>query len=286
LAGPFQRSARDGSQYGSRPAWDAQRHGSNCARFTASHDRVARLLAPARVLRFGHRAVGAAVCQAVQHLTSVHRLGGLRTADPDGVLVIRRRRRFLKHFHRHWNPDSGLPGIAEGWYWAVVLAAGWVVTAVWYRRVSRRAGTAGPGWGFLATGLLLTAAVIAVPLLVMPRALLPGWLWLSGQWASGTFALLVIAVALGMLARDARSGPLAVIALAYTAAALTADWPTLRSAPSALTASGGDPLRTLVSISTHLQPAQAALLPALVLLVTAAMAVALLPRLSRKIRAG
>ena len=183
-------------------------------------------------------------------------------------------------------PGTGLPGIAEGWYWAAVLTAGLAATGAWYRRVSRRAGPAGPGRGFLVTGLLLTTAVTVVPLLVMPRASLPGWLWLSGQWASGTFALLVVAVALGMLAYQARSRPLVIIALAYTAAALAADWPTLRSAPSALTASGGDPLRTLVSAGSQAQPAEAALLPALVLLVAAAMAVALPSRLSRKLRAG
>ena len=59
------------------------------------------------------------------------------------------------------------------------------------------------------------------------------------------FALLVIALALSGLARHARSRPLAIATLAYTAAVLAADWPDLRSAPSALIASGGDPLRTL-----------------------------------------
>ena len=69
-------------------------------------------------------------------------------------------------------------------------------------------------------------------------------------------------------------------------AALAPDGPTLRSAPSALTASGGDPLRTLVSIGSQAQPAEAALLPALVLLVAAVMAVALPSRLSHQPRAG
>ena len=167
-------------------------------------------------------------------------------------------------------PGTGVTGIAEGWYWAAALTAGFLVTAVWYRR----GGRAGPGRGYLVTGLVLTAAVTAVPLLLIPRASLPAWLWLSGQWASGTFALLVIAVALWMLARQARSRPLAIVALAYTVAVLIADWPTLRSAPSALLVTGGDPLRTLVTISSRGQSAAAALLPALVLLVTAAVSFA------------
>jgi hypothetical protein len=34
-------------------------------------------------------------------------------------------------------PDTGLTGIAEGWYWAAALTAGFLVTAVWYRRAGR-----------------------------------------------------------------------------------------------------------------------------------------------------
>ena len=172
------------------------------------------------------------------------------------------------------NPDSGLAGFAEGWYWAAALTAGFLVTAVWYRRASR-GGSAGPGWGYLVTGLLLTAAVTTVPILVMPRVSLPAWLWLSSQWVHGTFALLIIAVALGTLARRARSHPLAIVALVYTAAALVADWPALSSAPSAFTASGGSSLRILASIGPHAQSGMAALLPAAVLLVAAAVSAAL-----------
>jgi hypothetical protein len=167
-------------------------------------------------------------------------------------------------------PGTGVTGIAEGWYWGAALTAAFLATAAWYRR----SGRAGPGRGYLVTGLVLTAAVTAVPLLLIPRASLPAWLWLSGQWASGTFALLVIAVALWMLARQARSRLLVVVALAYTAAVLIADWPTLGSAPSALLVTGGDPLRTLVSIGSRGQSAAATLLPALVLLVAAAVSFA------------
>lgn len=65
-----------------------------------------------------------------------------------------------------------------------------------------------------------------------------------------------------------------------------ADWPDLRSAPSALIASGGDPLRTLVETGPQTQPWELALLPALVLLVAAAVCFARLPRLRGQLRAG
>jgi hypothetical protein len=177
--------------------------------------------------------------------------------------------------------DTGLTGIAEGWYWAAALTAGFLVTTVWYRR----AGCTGPGWVYLVIALLLTAAVTVGPLLAAARASLPGWLWLSSEWSRGTFALLVIALALGVLARHARSRPLAIATLAYTAAVLAADWPELRSAPS-LIASGGDPLRTLAETGTQTQPWEIALLPALVLLVAAALCFARLSRLRRQLRDG
>jgi len=184
------------------------------------------------------------------------------------------------------NADTGLPGITEGWYWGAALTAGFLVTMVWYRRPGRRDGTGKPGWGFLVTGLILTAVATVVPVLVLPRASFPAWLWLSGQWASGTFALLIIAVALWMLAVFARSRPLVIAALAYTAAALVADWPTLSSAPSALLLTGGDQVRTLISISSRTQSVEAALLPAAVLLVAAVVAFALPARFRGQLQAG
>jgi hypothetical protein len=136
--------------------------------------------------------------------------------------------------------DTGLAGIAEGWYWAAALTAGFVVTAVWYHR----AGRTGPGWPYL-----------------------------------------VIALALWGLARHARSRPLAIAALAYTVAVLVADWPDLRSAPSALIARGGDPLRMLVETGPQTQRWVLALLPAVVLLVAALLS-ALPFRLRGQLRAG
>jgi hypothetical protein len=183
-------------------------------------------------------------------------------------------------------PDGGPLGIAEGWYWAAALAGVFLVTAVWYRRADRRTGSGAAGLGYLITGLALTAAVTAVPLLVMPRVSLPAWLWLSSQWDSGTFALLIIAVGLGILARRARSRLLAIVALAYTAAALVVDWPALRSAPSALIVTDGDPLRTLAYIDLQSHFRAAAVLPAVVLLVAAAASFVLPGRLSGELRAG
>jgi hypothetical protein len=177
--------------------------------------------------------------------------------------------------------DTGLAGIAEGWYWAAALTAGFVGTAVWYHR----AGRTGPGWPYLVIAVLLTAVITVVPLLAAPRASLPRWLWLSSEWSRGTFALLVIALALWGLARHARSRPLAIAALAYTVAVLVADWPDLRSAPSALIASGGDPLRTLVETGPQTQRWVLALLPAVVLLVAALLS-ALPFRLRGQLRAG
>jgi hypothetical protein len=157
--------------------------------------------------------------------------------------------------------------------------AGFAVTAVWYHR----GGRTRHGWVYLVIALLLTAAVTVVPLLVAARASLPRWLWPSSEWSRGTFALLVIALALWGLAR---SRPLAFAALAYTAAVVAADWPELRSAWPALTASGGDPLRTLVETGPQTQPWAVALLPGLVLLAAAALCFARLPRLRGQLRTG
>ena len=164
------------------------------------------------------------------------------------------------------SPDGGPLGIAEGWYWAAALAVVFLVTTVWYRR----AGRGGPGPGLPDHRAVLTAAVTAVPLLLMPRVPLPAWLWLTSQWDSGTFALLIIAVGLWDPGPPrARSRLLAIVALAYTAAALAVDWPALRSAPSALIVTDGDPLRTLSYIDLQSHFRAAAVLPALVLLAAA-----------------
>ena len=89
------------------------------------------------------------------------------------------------------------------------------------------------------------------------------------------------------IARSACSRLLAIVALAYTMAAIVVVWPALRSVPSALMASGGDPMRALAYLGSQTQSGEAALLlPAAVLLVAAAASFALPPRHSNKLRAG
>ena len=175
---------------------------------------------------------------------------------------------FFVIVHTH----SGLAGVAEGWYWAAVLGAGFLLTALWYRRTARRAGTRAPRLFYLIVALLLAAAATALPLLAARGAALPAWSWLAGQWTGGTFALLAAAVGLGLLARQLRSRAVGIAVLAFTTTALLLDWPAIRSAWPALTYRGGDPLHALqASTAQPLLGAAAPLLPALALLAGAAV---------------
>jgi hypothetical protein len=54
------------------------------------------------------------------------------------------------------------------------------------------------------------------------------WTWLDALWRLGTFALLGVAVSLGVLARIGRSRTLAVVTAVYTAAVCVAGWHDLR----------------------------------------------------------
>jgi hypothetical protein len=54
------------------------------------------------------------------------------------------------------------------------------------------------------------------------------WTWLDALWRLGTFALLAVAVSLGVLARIGRSRTLAVVTAVYTAAVCFAGWHDLR----------------------------------------------------------
>ena len=108
-----------------------------------------------------------------------------------------------------------------GWYWAVALVGGYLLTLLWYRRHARRAGVWTPARGYLITGVVLTVLALAVPPLTMwvhPLGLL--WLPLGDVWIRGTLAFLIIAIGLWVLARAERSRALAAIALVYTGTAL------------------------------------------------------------------
>jgi hypothetical protein len=108
-----------------------------------------------------------------------------------------------------------------GWYWTVALVGGYLLTLLWYRRHAGRAGVWTPARGYLITGVVLTVLALAIPPLTR---WLPGlsllWLPLGEVWIRGTLAFLIIAIGLWVLARAERSRVLAIIALAYTGAAL------------------------------------------------------------------
>ena len=120
-----------------------------------------------------------------------------------------------------------------GWYWVGVLVVGLLVTAAWYRWRDRRGGSRTPLGGYLASGLALAAVTAALPLLAWGKPVLDGagvqaWTWLDALWRLGTFALLAVAVSLGVLARIGRSRALAIVTAVYTAAVCFAGWHELR----------------------------------------------------------
>jgi hypothetical protein len=121
-----------------------------------------------------------------------------------------------------------------GWYWVGVLVAGLLVTAAWYRWRDRRGGSRTPLGGYLASGLALAAVSAALPLLAWGKPVPLGdpgmhaWTWLDAFWRLGTFALLAVAVSLGVLARIGRSRTLAIVTALYTAAVCFAGWHDLR----------------------------------------------------------
>ncbi len=98
-------------------------------------------------------------------------------------------------------------------YWLVAMAAGLVLTYLWYRRRGRQVGLATPARGFLITGV-----VVGLLLLVLPAVgLLPGDLTIRG-----TLPFLIIAAGLWTLARAERSRALLAVAAIYTGTALLA----------------------------------------------------------------
>jgi hypothetical protein len=121
-----------------------------------------------------------------------------------------------------------------GWYWVGVLVVGLLVTAAWYRWRDRRGGSRTPLGGYLVSGLALAAVTAALPLLAWGKPVQvdgPGmqtWTWLDALWRLGTFALLAVAVSLGVLARIGRSRTLAIVTAVYAAAVCFAGWHDLR----------------------------------------------------------
>ena len=110
-----------------------------------------------------------------------------------------------------------------GWYWTIALMAGYLLTVLWYWRSARQAGVRTPSRGYVITGIVLTVLAVALP--PLSRAvpgLLTLWAPFGDVWIRGTLAFLIIAAGLWVLVRAERSPALAVIALAYTGAALLA----------------------------------------------------------------
>jgi len=122
-----------------------------------------------------------------------------------------------------------------GWYWVGAITGCWLLTAAWCRWSDRRAGGQTRLRGYLVTGLVLAAGTAALPLLawgiqIDDGSAMQAWAWLNAFWRLGTFALLAIAVSLGMLARIGRSRALAVITAIYTATVCLTGWLDLQQA--------------------------------------------------------
>lgn len=100
-----------------------------------------------------------------------------------------------------------------GWYWAVALAGGYLVTVLWYRRSTR-------GRALLASAAVVAALALALPFLAR---VLPA-LWLHPLWIHGIPALLVIGVALAAAAWQERTRGSALVCAGYAALALPAGW--------------------------------------------------------------
>jgi hypothetical protein len=121
-----------------------------------------------------------------------------------------------------------------GWYWVGVLVVGLLVTVAWYRWRDGRDGSRTPLGGYVVSGLALAVVTAALPLLAWGKPVqvagpgMQAWTWLDAFWRLGTFALLAVAVSLGMLAWTGRSRALAVVTVVYTAAVCFAGWHELR----------------------------------------------------------
>jgi hypothetical protein len=174
--------------------------------------------------------------------------------------------------------QAGRNGLFLGWYWALALIAGYLLTYAWYRRHQRRVGLRTPARAVTITGIVLAAVAFLGPLLAaslpFPHALIG--LPVGDLWVRGTFAFLIAAAGLWMLAWAERSRALAVIALVYTGSALLAS---LYDVANLLYRLGWSP--GYGSASARLAELPNVLLPALVLLVAGTGAFFLRPRPGR-----
>jgi hypothetical protein len=147
---------------------------------------------------------------------------------PAGIFLETSPESLMRALYLRGGVAVGPAGFPLGWYWTGVLAVSVAATGAWYRRRDRAAGRPGLLRGYLAAGAALVAVTAALPL--------AGWRtsalslndnvagWLGALWQQGTFALLAIAVTLGVLARARRSRGLAVITVVYAATAGLAGW--------------------------------------------------------------
>ena len=159
--------------------------------------------------------------------------------------------------------QAGRNGLLLGWYWALALIAGYLLTYAWYRWHTRRVGLRTPARAFAITGIVLAALAFLGPLLVANLSLpyAPVGLPVGDLWVRGTFAFLIAAAGLWVLAWAERSRALALITLAYTGAALLAS---LYNVENLLAMLGWSP--GYGSASARLAELPNVLLPALVLL--------------------
>lgn len=172
----------------------------------------------------------------------------------------------------------GRNAVLLGWYWALALIAGYLLTYAWYRRHTRRVGLRTPARAVTITGIVLAALAFLGPMLVanlsFPYA--PVGLPVGDLWVRGTFAFLIAAAGLWLLAWAERSRALAVITLIYTGAALLASLYNVENVLYRLGWNPGDGMT-----GARLAELPNVLLPALVLLAGGAGAFFLRPRPSR-----